>query len=601
MTEILQLRVDGTRLTIEELPFSAMGTCGVTRDDAQYVAQSDASNTAHEIACAVTFDAGWDGFTRTLLLRHRGEAPLAMTLKSAVRKGKNKSDRRMSACILPTTFLEDDRPILLAVEGAQSAEQTGGGGSRHLRTNDVCAALRNGSHGEKPIRYYEGPYTLRENKTYSLADTFLPQDLTVDVPTVDLTGDTVTPETLWKGVTAHNAAGEAIVGTHGGMNLVCSMHAPEDTGKLWIQTAETPEKMTVDRIRPVWQTFCMRGNIARMNILHWMADTSGYLYAYGVEQTDSGYRPHLLRFSPDGGAEQISSGKRLFPSLLDAQVLDGCVGQEGVYLLLGASEKDGGKRPVRLYRFDRFTGGQVCKTVDNNGYFALSGGVTEAEDGDVCLYISASAAAGETRFFRAYRFCQGELTQVSEQIDCRQNGGGGMAKIGGIAYTPVHTDDGEAISIDLLESSIGTWRLDKKEGVLRIDGAAGDFLQLRYPYGVRIIRPQTGETAKINFCTAGGDLSQKRCYHAWAQTDAGLFVISTDRGTLQYAVLPTSPSGTELRLICGEEEGVRLPVYRMRGQTIYAEVSNALVSNGDGEWTIANGYLHDGTSWKRVL
>lgn len=36
---------------------------------------------------------------------------------------------------------------------------------------------------------------------------------------LDLTGDTVTPETLMAGVTAHNAAGEPIVGTGDGSNL----------------------------------------------------------------------------------------------------------------------------------------------------------------------------------------------------------------------------------------------------------------------------------------------------------------------------------------------------------------------------------------------
>lgn len=33
---------------------------------------------------------------------------------------------------------------------------------------------------------------------------------------LDLTGDTVTPETLMAGVTAHDAAGNPIVGTSGG-------------------------------------------------------------------------------------------------------------------------------------------------------------------------------------------------------------------------------------------------------------------------------------------------------------------------------------------------------------------------------------------------
>lgn len=56
---------------------------------------------------------------------------------------------------------------------------------------------------------------------------------------VDLTGDTVTAETLADGVTAHNAKGETIVGTMkpSGKGYEASATAPEDTDLLWIDTA----------------------------------------------------------------------------------------------------------------------------------------------------------------------------------------------------------------------------------------------------------------------------------------------------------------------------------------------------------------------------
>lgn len=50
---------------------------------------------------------------------------------------------------------------------------------------------------------------------------------------VDLTGDTVTPETLAKGTTAHNKSGESIVGT-----------AKVGTAENWVFTLEDGTTVT---------------------------------------------------------------------------------------------------------------------------------------------------------------------------------------------------------------------------------------------------------------------------------------------------------------------------------------------------------------------
>lgn len=598
MTEILQLRVDGTKLTIEELPSKAVE------------APDSAAEGARAIACAVTFDEGWNGFSGTLLLRHRGEAPLAVKLKPLAAEATGAANgRRTAACLLPKPFTADVRPFFLSIEGAQrnpgaakSAGSGGSGGTCRLRTNDVCAALRPALQGENRVTCYEGPYTLRENKTYALADTFLQQDLTVDVPTVDLTQDTVTPGALLQGVTAHNAAGEPITGTLSGLNLVCSERAPKDTSKLWVKTTVQPEMVTVDAIRPAWKSFSMQGRAARTRILRWISDASGCLYAYGVERSGEGYGPRLLRFSPDGSTEQAAAGQRVFPSLPDARALDGCVGERYAYLLLGASGAGGIRRPVRLYRFDlEQATGQVCEIVDADCYFALTGGVTTAEDGSVFLYTNACASPGAAPVFRAYRYRRDALFPLGEEILCGGNGDGGMARIGDTAYTPAQTEDGRAVLLHLPSERTGTWCSGGQEEAMRVEGASDGMLFYRYPYGLRVFDPRTGVTGKINCCTEGADSAEKRIYSAWTTAGENLFVVSTDRGVPQYALLPRKASGSALRLCTGVEEGVRLPLYSARGQMLYADISGAFVSDASGVWHFAEVYRHDGTLWTRAV
>lgn len=57
---------------------------------------------------------------------------------------------------------------------------------------------------------------------------------------IDLTADSVTPETLAEGVTAHDATGAVIVGVMAASAGKCYQAgdtAPEDTDLLWIDTA----------------------------------------------------------------------------------------------------------------------------------------------------------------------------------------------------------------------------------------------------------------------------------------------------------------------------------------------------------------------------
>ncbi len=177
----IQVQVNGTKATVREMPFLAEGNEGV-------------------VGCAFTFDGGWDDFTRTALLRRAGEPTLTLSLDEE------------DVCALPAVYTSDSAPFYLSVEGTD--------GACRLRTNEVCLAFRRGGCEGTRITVYEGPYTLQQNRTsYPLAGNLLTQDLTVDVPVVDTSGDTVSPSALLQGYTAHDAQGNAITGTYQAVDL----------------------------------------------------------------------------------------------------------------------------------------------------------------------------------------------------------------------------------------------------------------------------------------------------------------------------------------------------------------------------------------------
>lgn len=178
MKLLFRVRVAGETALAEALPMVSEGSRGVV-----YLAPS--------------FDSVWADFpVKKLTLWREGEAMLQFLLKEG------------EEVPIPSAFTLSEKPFYLRFAGEA--------GDVCIQTNALCASfgdLRSAS-GAYSFSVYQGPYTLRENGTYPLESMVLAEDLTVDVFTVDTSADTVTPETLHQGVTAHNAAGEAIEGTY---------------------------------------------------------------------------------------------------------------------------------------------------------------------------------------------------------------------------------------------------------------------------------------------------------------------------------------------------------------------------------------------------
>ena len=150
------------------------------------------------VSLAVSFDESWDAFpTRTAVFWRKGEAVLRLPLDAD------------GGIVIPSVFTLSDEPFLVRVMG-ENAEQC-------IQTNELCARfekLDSLDAQEPQYTVYDGSYTLTENKTYSVRDYLMAKDLTVDVPTVDTSQDTVSPDTLLPGVTAHDANGKPIVGAY---------------------------------------------------------------------------------------------------------------------------------------------------------------------------------------------------------------------------------------------------------------------------------------------------------------------------------------------------------------------------------------------------
>lgn len=175
----MKINVAAGRATLLQMPKLAEGSKGV-------------------VSLAVSFDENWDAFpTRTAILWREGEAVLRLSLDA---------DGEM---MIPSVFTLSDEPFLVRVMG-ENAEQC-------IQTNELCARFEKlDSLDAQDPQYtaYSGAYTLTENKTYSVRDYLMAKDLTVDVPTVDTSRDTVSPGTLLPGVTAHDANGKPIVGSY---------------------------------------------------------------------------------------------------------------------------------------------------------------------------------------------------------------------------------------------------------------------------------------------------------------------------------------------------------------------------------------------------
>ncbi len=576
MAGFLHLRVDGTKLTVERLPAGGGAVRSADEDG--------------ELACAVAFDEGWDGLSRTLLLRHSGEAPMAMRLRP-LRGGNG----RVSGCLLPPPFNGDGRPVLFSVEGAG---KNGNGFTCRLRTNDVCATLQSALCGKKRVNCYEGPFTLRKNGVYPFANTFVPQNLTVAVPQIDLTGDTVTPDTLLAGVTAHDAAGNRITGTASGLHLACGERPPADTNLLWVRTAVFPERITADCVTPDWRRLTIGRTEAGTRLLRWTEDRSGGLYACGLQRENDGWELRLLHFSSDGRVERAAAGKEPVPSPDALRVLDLCAGEKCVYLLLTVGQA------VSLYRFDCKAGdGQFCGELESADCTLLSGGLAFASEPgapeELLLYTNTAEIKGGPSVFRVFRADWHGLSQVAS--DSFVGGGdGGLAVVGGTAYAGVRAADGSAVTFDLQSCTCGVWRSNDAGTPLRIEGTVDGLICLRDPGGLRIYDPRAAECAHVGLRCAG----RRIC--AWTAGEE-VFLVGAERSALSYAALPRGRGERAVFLSLGSDGlggdgsgGARLPLYHAGKQSLFAEVSGAFCTDGDA-WRPVGVYCHDGTLWKRVL
>jgi protocatechuate 3,4-dioxygenase beta subunit len=179
MKIVFRVSVKGGAASAEKMPVISEGSRGV-------------------VYLAAAFDEEWQNIpVKKLTLWREGETMLQFLLDDT------------GELLLPEVFTLSEKPFYLRFAGED--------GDFSLQTNSLCASfgeLRAPAEDQPSFTVYTGNYTLTENGVYPMENKVLTEDLTVDVFTVDTTKDTVTPETLHQGVTAHDAAGNLIEGTY---------------------------------------------------------------------------------------------------------------------------------------------------------------------------------------------------------------------------------------------------------------------------------------------------------------------------------------------------------------------------------------------------
>lgn len=171
----VKIVVNGAKATLEEMPFLAEGCEGI-------------------IKFAFTFDESWQGFSRCALLVREGLPMLELAVDES------------GSAYLSTVYAASDAPFYLTVEGTS--------GDCRLRTNSICIGVNAGVTGDAELLQYDGENPITENGTAVTKNRLFDSDLSVSVYTVDTSSDTVTPETLLSGTTAHDASGQAITGVY---------------------------------------------------------------------------------------------------------------------------------------------------------------------------------------------------------------------------------------------------------------------------------------------------------------------------------------------------------------------------------------------------
>lgn len=567
----IPITVQGTKATVGELPFLAAGSVG-------------------EVGVAVTCDEVWDRFSRKILVRRDETLLEELTLDADGR------------CALPARITEDGQRFWLAVEGSY--------GSCRLRTNRVCLSFRGGEHGggSSQIVTYDGPYTMTENGVYPTAGKLCSRNLTVAVPQnntgVDTSGDTVTPETLLLGITAHNAQGQAITGSYappdvtGGTNVVYAPAAPDDPDLLWVKTTAQMPNPQVERVgylSPAWQNYASATVSPLLNPLFWMDSPDG-ICVYGTTasyQGASGYTPRVLEYRPDGSVEEIATWAAA-SSDYDLRACAGCVTQDYIYLLMGAansSTSTTNKRVARLLIYDRTAGTVSTVSVATTMYYALKGGVCVAEDGAVYLYVSATTSASGGYSTRFYRYAEGTLTQMGTVQTGYALGGSGMAVVNGMAYSLIGKEANGAVTalgINTETDTIVTWQVQANPDTAALLGSCGGMLKVSDTDGLAYLAPATGKLYRIPLQSGADSVSESVVYRDWMlQGDTAVVIGTRGSGSTlvyQYAALARKATDSSAILMRREGGGTLLPVIRSGALTVEVELCGALVTDAAGYW-----------------
>ncbi len=150
------------------------------------------------VSLAVELDRSWAEITpRRAVLWREGDALLQIDLDAN------------GTAFVPSAFAESEQPFYIRITGREDGS---------LSTNELCASffdLHSAEATEPRYKVHSGSYTIVKNGTYFSENALLSQEVQVAIPyNADTAADTVTPETLHKGYTAHDASGKSITGTY---------------------------------------------------------------------------------------------------------------------------------------------------------------------------------------------------------------------------------------------------------------------------------------------------------------------------------------------------------------------------------------------------
>ncbi len=548
----MQLQATGTKLVASSIPFLA-------------------EKTRNVVICRVTFDESWNGFSRTVLFRMGGHDVGGHPL---IALPLNQND----CAELPSALTACAEPFYLSVEGEN--------GNCRLRTNTVCLSFQRGESDEQPVTFYDGSYTLTENGTYPTSDKLMRENIRVEVPSLDLSQDTVTPETLAEGVTAHDSKERKIVGTmnpYAGakLHIGCSASvAPTDRTKLWVKTDIQPKREFSGCFKPTQSAY----GTNKLDVVGMVSceGPDNSILVFGQHEKT----PYLFQFYPDGTKNRQWTLDSAAADVYEWRALDMCYAGDRIYILLGSGEDEaGGYRDARVYVFDYFDQiGAVLTYAGTRARGKLSGGISMANDGSVYLFVRGT----DTSFYRYYAGSE-VVIQVGKSLDGYGNGSNGMVTgSDGKLYTLIHRyESGDALCLDPKAQTVGHWTVEKNPALDTPDlfGSCGGYLFMQDEHSLFYLCASTGESQTLPLYLTDEMGTPAVCCRAWRVAGDQLFLVMQDAdGVLITGTLERTCSQPGIYLVQKRGDGVLCTIQQTSMGNISAPLSMALATDEGGVW-----------------